>query len=277
MRSRGTTRASSSRSSDDSTKPPPARIARWAWSRGGGPTLSDPPRLARFRGRGSGLPLGGGDGLLQIEHVPVQVRELTEPFAPLHLFGRERELHALAPHAFVVRLDVVRDERDPRGPGFRLTAHEAQVDPGARTSRSELDPVAWVLRRPLNRRVGVRIARADVCDVEAEDIPIPFDRLSRIGNDDRNRVDAEDGHASRDGIGGPRYEPERLRTAGVSAPPPRVRTSSRTTPSPRGRRSGRPAPPPRARSPPPRPPRSSGRRVRPGTPSRGAPTFGDAP
>src|SRR2546428_2150560 len=44
-------------------------------------------------------------------------------------------------------LDVVRDERDPRGPGFCLSAHEAQVDPGARPSRSELDPVARRLRR----------------------------------------------------------------------------------------------------------------------------------
>src|SRR2546428_5293188 len=211
-------------------RPLRARIAVGAGSGGGGRPLSAPPRLARFGGRGSGLPVGGGDGLIQTDPFPAQARDLTEPFAPLHLFGRERELHALAPHAFVVRLDVVRDERDPRGPGFRLTAHEAQVDPGARTSRSELNPVAWVLRRPLNRRVGVRIARADVCDVQAEDIPIPFDRLSRIGNDDRNRVDAEDGHASRDGIGDSRYEPERLRTAGVSAPPPRVRTSSRTTP-----------------------------------------------
>src|SRR6058998_1833955 len=59
-------------------------------------------------------------------------------------------------------------------------------------------------------------------DVQAEDIPIPFDRLSRIGNDDRNRVDAEDGHANRDGIGASCYELECLRTASVIAPPPRV-------------------------------------------------------
>src|SRR5881409_1020070 len=87
-----------------------------------------------------------------------------------------------------------------------------------------------ILRRPLDRGVGVRIAWPDVCDVQAEDIPIPFDRLSRIGNDDRNRVDAEDGHANRDGIGASCYELECLRTASVIAPPPRVRTSSRTTP-----------------------------------------------
>src|SRR3989449_1022574 len=99
------------------------------------------------------------------------------------------------------RFDEAASCADRAWPGSRLTADEAGVDPGAGTSRSELNPVAWVLRRPLNRRVGVRIARADVCDVQAEDIPIPFDRLSRIGNDDRNRVDAEDGHASRDGIG----------------------------------------------------------------------------
>src|SRR3989449_5904366 len=161
---------------------------------------------------------------------PIQVHKWPEPLAPLHLLRRERELHALAPHALVVPPDVVRDERDPRGPGFRPPAHEAQVDRGARTSRSELDPVARILRLPLDRGVGVRLARADVCDVQAEDIPIPFDRLSRIRNDDCNRVDAEDGHANRDGIGDSRYEPERLRTARVSAPPPRVRTSSRTTP-----------------------------------------------
>src|SRR2546422_6242653 len=187
-------------------------MARWGWSRGGGPTLSDPPRLARFRGWGSGLPLGGGDRLLQIGHVPVQVRELAEPLAPLHLLRRERELHALAPHAFVVPPDVVRDERDPRGPGFRLPAHEAQVDPGARTSRSELDPVARILRRPLDRGVGVRLARADVCDVQAEDIPIPFDRLSRIRNDDRNRVDTVGGHANRTGLDESLYDIQRLST-----------------------------------------------------------------
>src|SRR3989442_9500240 len=168
--------------------------------------------------------------MVEMGHVPVRAADRAEPLAPLHLLRRERELYASAPHAFVVPLDVVRDERDPRGPGFCLSAHEAQVDPGARTSRSELDPMARILRRPLDRRVGVRLARADVCDVQAEDIPIPFDRLSRIGNDDRNRVDTEDGHANRDGIGDSRYEPERLRTARVSAPPPRVRTSSRTTP-----------------------------------------------
>src|SRR2546428_2321151 len=210
--------------------PPLARIARGGWGGGEGRSLFAPLRLARFRGRRSGLPFGGGDGLLQIGHVPVQVRDLAEPLTPLHLLRRERELYASAPHTFVVPLDVVRDERDPRGPGFCLSAHEAQVDPGARTSRSELDPVARILRRALDRGVGVRLARADVCDVQAVGIPVPFDRLPRIGNDDRNRVDTEDGHANRAGIGDTRYELERLGTASVSAPRPRVHTSSRTTP-----------------------------------------------
>ena len=90
--------------------------------------------------------------------------------------------------------------------------------------------MARILRRPLDRGVGVRVARADIGDVQAEDIPIPFDRLSRIGNDDRNRVDTEDGHPNRDGIRDPRYEPEGRPAASVSVLRPHARTSSRTTP-----------------------------------------------
>src|SRR5439155_685479 len=137
------TRASSSRSSGDSTKPLRAPIARWGWSRCEGPSLLDPPRLARFRRGRSGPPFSGGDRLLQIGHVPVQVRELTEPLAPLHLLGRERELHALAPHAFVVALPRASAFCGPTPVHLRVPLHDLVVR----------DPVDLLLDRELVLRL----------------------------------------------------------------------------------------------------------------------------
>src|SRR3989441_3165399 len=227
---RGGTWASSSRSSGDSTKPPRAPIVRWAWNRVGERSLSDPTTRAGLRGSERGLPFRGGDRLLEVEHVPVRILELAEPLAPFHLLGRKRELDAGAPHPFVFRLDVIRDECDARGPGLGFTAHEAQVNASSRATGSNFHPVAWVIGRPLNARVRVRLARADVGDVQSQDIPIPCNRLSRIGNDDRNRVDTEDGHRNRDRIRSWRYELECRASESVSAPRPRAHTFSRTTP-----------------------------------------------
>src|SRR5213593_3771577 len=64
-----------------------------------------------------GLPFRNGDRLLEVEHVPVRIHELAEPLAPFHLLRRKRELDAGVSHPFVLRLDVIRDERDAAGPG----------------------------------------------------------------------------------------------------------------------------------------------------------------
>jgi len=117
--------------------------------------------------------------LLEIEHISVRVGELAEPLAPFHLLGRQGELDAHLLHALVVRKDVVREERDPGRTRFRLV-HLAYVRAGPRTKRTHLNPVTRVVRRPLDGRVHVRNARSDVRDVEAEDIPIPSDRLVPI-------------------------------------------------------------------------------------------------
>src|SRR5712692_7565053 len=211
-------------------RPPPAPIAHWAWNRVGAPSLSDPTTPAGPRGSRRGPPFGGGDRLLQVEHVPVRIRELTEPLAPFHFLRRKREFDAGASHPFVLRLDVIRDERDARGPGLGFAAHETEVDAGARATRSQFHPMTRVLGRPLDRRVRVRLARANVGDAQAQDIPIPRNRLSRIGDDNRDCVNTEDGHRNRNGIRSSLYVDERRDTESVSALRPRARTFSRTTP-----------------------------------------------
>src|SRR2546422_11543784 len=100
-------------------------MVRGAWNRAGEGSLSAPTPRAGLRGSERGLPFRGGDRLLEGEHVPVRILELAEPLAPFHLLGRKRELDAGAPHPFVFRLDVIRDEPDAREPGLRFTAPEA--------------------------------------------------------------------------------------------------------------------------------------------------------
>jgi len=138
--------------------------------------------------------------LFQVEHVPVGIDELGEPLAPLHLLGRHRELDAGAPESLVVFLDVVRDERDARRTRFGRPPHVAQVDAGPRAARTDLDPVARIVGGALDARVRVGLARADVHDVQTEHVAVPRDGLHRIGDDDCNRVDAEDRHSNPVGI-----------------------------------------------------------------------------
>jgi len=113
---------------------------------------------------------------------------LSEPFAPLHLFGRHRELDARGAQPLVVLQDVVGEERDPGGTGLRLL-HLAQMHAGAGTKRAEFDPMARAIRGPLDRRIRIGRARSDVGHPEAEDVTIPADRLVPIGDDDRDRVE----------------------------------------------------------------------------------------
>jgi hypothetical protein len=131
--------------------------------------------------------------LLEVEHVPIRVRKLAEPLTPLHLLGRQRELDALLSEPLVVREDVVREERDPRRSRLRRL-HLAHMDPGLRTPRAHLDPVARVLGCPLDGRIRIRDTRSDVRHIEAEDVPVPSDGLEPIRDDDRDRVDPEDSH-----------------------------------------------------------------------------------
>src|SRR5437879_5539043 len=165
----GRTRASYSRSSGASTRRPRARTARSSWTRPAGPIRFDPRRASSFRRRcGGGLPIACGNRLLQVEHVPVGIDELGEPLAPLHLLGRHRELDAGAAESLVVFLNVVRDERDAGGTRFGRPAHVAEVNAGPRAARTNLDPVAGIVGGALDARVRVRLARADVRDVQTE-------------------------------------------------------------------------------------------------------------
>src|SRR6266571_1613935 len=109
--------------------------------------------------------------------------------------GESRNSAPFRPHPLIFGSDVVREERDARGPWLRRL-HLAEVDPGTRTERAHLDPVSRPVRRALDRGVGLRLARSDVRDVERKDVAIPANRLAPIGDDDRDRVDAEDGHGS---------------------------------------------------------------------------------
>jgi hypothetical protein len=131
--------------------------------------------------------------LLEIEHISVGVGKLAQPLAPFHLLGRQGELDAQLLHPLVVREDVVGEERDPRRTWLCLV-HLADVHAGERTKRTHLDPVTGLIRRPLDGRVGVRYARSNVRDIQAEDVPIPPDRLVPIRDDDCNRIDPEDSH-----------------------------------------------------------------------------------
>jgi len=131
--------------------------------------------------------------LLEIEHISVRVRKLTEPLAPFHFLGRHREIDAHLLHPLVIRDDVVREERDPGRTRFRLV-HLAHVNAGLRTKRTHLDPMTRIVRCSLDGRVDIRCAWSDVRDVEAEDVPIPSDCLVPIRDDDCNRIDPEDPH-----------------------------------------------------------------------------------
>jgi len=110
--------------------------------------------------------------LLEIEHVSIRVGELAQPLAPFHLLGRHGEFDAQFLHPLVVREDVVSEERDP-GRTWLGLVHLAHVYTGLRTERTQFDPMTCVLRRPLDRRVGVRDPRSDVRDIEADAVAKP--------------------------------------------------------------------------------------------------------
>src|SRR5439155_12308735 len=201
-------------------RPPRAPTMSSCWRGAGAPSPLDPRSRGRLARRRLSLPIPGRNRLLGSEHIPVWFGELAEPLAPFHLLGRKGKLDAHLLHPFVVRKDVVREERDSGRTRFHLV-HLADVNPGTRTERAHLDPVTRVVRRPLNGRVHVRNAWSDVRDVESEDVPIPSNRLVPIRDDDRDRVDAEDSHVLPKGRNGiPRYELARdLRRNHLSAVP----------------------------------------------------------
>src|SRR2546428_8425395 len=70
-------------------------------------------------------------------------------------------------------------------------SHVAQVDARPRAARTNLDPVAGIVGGALDVGVRVRLARADVRDVETEHIAIPGDGLRseerRVGKECRSR------------------------------------------------------------------------------------------